>query len=103
MRTKKDLSNIILKAQCCVADMAYKSLKQEMFLKADASRIHKNVKFLHALVNILNRYYDVVYVLNDTDVWLTDEQIEDILQQINLLCDNCGCCTDRDVIIKDIN
>lgn len=98
MRTQKDLSNIILKAQCCVADMAYKSLKQEMFLKADASRIHKNVKFLHALVNILNRYYDVVYVLNDTDVWLTSDQIEDILQQINLLCDNCGCCSSRQVL-----
>jgi hypothetical protein len=102
MRTEKNLKDIILKAQCCLADMGYKALKQEMFLKNDSSRIHKNITFLNALINLINKHYNIIYVLNDTSTCLTNDQLEDVIQQISLICDNCNCCTDREDILKDI-
>jgi hypothetical protein len=101
-RTQSNFLNIILKAQCCAADMAYKALKQEMFLKADAVPAFKNVRYIQALIAILNRYYDTVYVLLDTEPCVTEAQIEDIIQEVAELCDQCGCCTDAPAILQDI-
>lgn len=102
MRTQKNLKDIILKAQCCLADMGYKSLKQEMFLKHDSTKIYKNIKFLNALIELINKHYNILYVLNDTSTCLTNDQLEDVIQQISLICDGCNCCTDVEDILKDI-
>lgn len=101
-RTQSNFLNIVLKAQCCAADMAYKALKQEMFLKADAIPAFKNVRYIQALISILNRYYDTVYVLEDVESCISEVQIEDIIQEVAELCDQCGCCNDALAIIKDI-
>lgn len=101
-RTQSDFLNIVLKAQCCAADMAYKALKQEMFLKADAIPAFKNVRYIQALISILNRYYDTIYVLEDIESCISSSQVEDIIQEVAELCDQCGCCTDAQAIIKDI-
>jgi hypothetical protein len=93
--------NIIAKAQCCAADMAWKALKQEMFLKADIVISFKNVKYVMALIAILNRYYTSVYI-DLEDGCLTESQVDSIIEEIQNLCDNCGCCTDAQTILKDI-
>ncbi len=102
MRTSDDLLNIIVKAQCCSADMAFKALKEEMFIKPDRVTSFKNVRYIQSLIGILSRYQDTVYNLLDTEVWLSELQIEDMIEQIQLLCDNCGCCTDAQELKKDI-
>lgn len=100
-RTAEQFLDVILRTQCCVADMAYKALKQEMFLKPDRVSAFNNVRFLQSLLRILNRYYDTVYLLQD-DGCLTEEEIENIIQETKELCDHCGCCTDPAAIRKDI-
>jgi len=100
-RTEENFLEVIVRAQCCAADMAYKALKQEMFLKADSVKAFKNVRFIQALLFILNRYYNTFYVLQDTPC-LNESQIEDIIQEVLELCDLCGCCTDPDSIKQDI-
>lgn len=92
-RSQEDFLNVILRTQCCVADMAYKALKQEMFLKADRIGAFKNVRYIQSILVILNRYYDTYYVLNDTPC-LTAEEVESLIQKAYELCDWCGCCTD---------
>ena len=100
-RTQENFLDVIMRAQCCAADMAYKALKQEMYLKADSVQAFKNVRFVQALLYILNRYYDTYYVLQDTPC-LSEEQIEVIIEEVLELCDLCGCCTDPAAIKKDI-
>lgn len=100
-RTQENFLNVMSKAQCCAADMAWKALKQEMFLKPDRIVAFKNVRVINYLVKLLNRYYTSVYV--DLEIpCLTAVQIEDIIEQIQMLCDNCGCCTDVQTLLKDI-
>lgn len=101
-RTQSNFLNLILKAQCCAADMAYKALKQEMYLKADAVPAFKKVRYIQSLITILNRYYDTVYILLDNEPCINSTDIEDIIQEVSELCDQCGCCTDATEIIKDI-
>jgi hypothetical protein len=100
-RTQENFLEVIVKAQCCAADMAYKALKQEMFLKSDSVRAFKNVRFIQSLLFILNRYYDTFYVLQDTPC-LSETQIETIIEEVLELCDLCGCCTDPAAIKQDI-
>lgn len=100
-RTAENFLDIIMRAQCCAADMAYKALKQEMYLKPDRFISFNNVRYVQVLLRILNRYYDTVYTLNDT-ACLSEENIEDIIQEVLELCDLCGCCTDPAAIKKDI-
>lgn len=97
-RGQENFLDLIVKAQCCAADMAYKALKQEMFLKPDRVVAFKNVRFIQALLGIMNRYYDTVYCLQD-EPCLSDEQIEIIIEKVLELCDLCGCCSDS---FKDI-
>lgn len=99
--TQKELSNIILKTQCCIADMAYKSLKAEMFLKNNTNQLFKNVKYAQSLLDIMNRYYDVMYIIVDIPC-ITSTQLDTIIQKIQSLCDSCGCCTDSNDLLKDI-
>lgn len=99
--TQDVLKESILKAECCVADMAWKALRSEMYLKNDTSVSFTNVRYMHSLIGLLNRYYDVVYNLED-EACLTEADIEFILEQILILCNNCGCCVDRDTLLKDI-
>lgn len=100
-RTQEDFLNVILRAQCCAADLAYKGLKEEMFLRPDRNSTYKKVRFIQSLIGILNRYYDVTYILEDTPC-INDDNIEIIIQEVLELCDSCGCCLDRDAIMKDI-
>jgi hypothetical protein len=100
-RTQEEFLNIILRAQCCVADLAYKGLKEEMFLKPDRGSNYKKVRYMQALIGILNRYYDVVYNLLDTPC-VSDDEIEYIIQETYAICDACGCCTDASSITQDI-
>jgi hypothetical protein len=92
-RGQQNFLDLIVKAQCCAADMAYKALKQEMFLKADRVIAFKNVRYIQALLGIMNRYYDTVYCLQD-EPCLSDEEIEVVIEKILELCDLCGCCTE---------
>lgn len=100
-RTAENFLDVILRTQCCAADMAYKALKQEMFLKPDRVIAFNNVRYIQVLLRILNRYYDTVYSLNDTPC-LDSTEIEDIIEEALELCDLCGCCTDPAAIRKDI-
>jgi len=100
--TLTELHNEILKAQCCVADLGYKALKQQMYLKPDHVTTFKNVKYVQALIRILTRYYDVIYSIGDSEACLTLAQIEEIIYEIRNICDSCGCCRDRSDITKDI-
>jgi len=101
-RTQENFLDVIVRAQCCAADMAYKALKQEMFLKSDAVKAFKNVRYIQALLHVLNRYYETVYLLLDTEPCLSASQIENIIEEVFELCDLCGCCTDPAAIKKDI-
>ena len=92
-RGQENFLNLIIKAQCCAADMAYKALKQEMFLKPDRVVAFKNVRYMQALLSIMNRYYDTYYCLEDTPC-LSETEIEVIIEKILELCDMCGCCSD---------
>jgi len=100
-RTAENFLDVIMRAQCCAADMAYKALKEEIFLKPDRIKTFNNVRYVQVLLRILNRYYDTVYTLNDTPC-ITETNIEDIIQEVFELCDLCGCCTDPAAIKKDI-
>jgi hypothetical protein len=100
-RSQENFLNVIAKAQCCAADMAWKALKQEMFLKADRVTAFKNVRVINYLVKLLNRYYTSVYI-DSEDSCLSSTDIENIIEQIQMLCDNCGCCSDVDTLLKDI-
>lgn len=100
-RSQENFYNVIAKAQCCAADMAWKALKQEMFLKADRVSTFKSVRLINALIDLLNRYYTAVYVDLESSC-ISSTEIEDIIEQIQMLCDNCGCCTDAETILKDI-
>ena len=100
-RTQEEFLNIILRAQCCVADLAYKGLKEEMFLKPDRGSNYKKVRYMQALIGILNRYYDVKYNLLDTPC-VADEEIEYIIEETYVICDACGCCTDASYLTQDI-
>jgi hypothetical protein len=100
--TSTSLHNEILKAQCCVADLGYKALKDQMYLKADYVSTFKDVKYVHSLINILIRHYNVIYSLGDSEACLTTEEIETIIEEIRNICDSCGCCRDRLDITKDI-
>lgn len=100
-RTQEEFLNVILRAQCCAADMAYKGLKEEMFLRPGRNTFYKNVKYIQALIGILNRYYDVVYNLADTPC-VDSATIEYIIEEIYTLCDSCGCCLDASAVTEDI-
>jgi hypothetical protein len=97
--TQDELKEVILKAQCCVSDMAFKALREEMYLKGDSKSTFINVRFAHALIGVLNRYYDVVYTLEDEPCF---SDITSVIEQIQILCNNCGCCVDRETLLKDI-
>lgn len=100
--TSTELHNEILKAQCCVADLGYKAYKQEMYLKPDYVTTLKNVKYVHGLIGILLRYYNVIYSIGDSEACLTNSEIETVIYEIRNICDSCGCCRDRSDITKDI-
>ncbi len=100
--TSTELHNEILKAQCCVADLGYKALKQQMYLKPDHVTTFKNVKYVQALIGIITRYYNVIYSLGDSEACLTLAEIEEVIYEIRNICDSCGCCRDRSDITKDI-
>lgn len=100
--TSSQLHNEILKAQCCVADLGYKALKEEMYLKPGYVKTIKNVKYVQALIAILIRHYNVIYSIGDSEACLTTTEIEEIIYEIRNLCDSCGCCRDRQDITKDI-
>ena len=99
--TQDSLKEVILKAQCCSSDMAWKALREEMYLKDTAKSSFLNVRFVQSLIGVLTRYYDVVYILEDESC-IESADIELIIEQIQILCNNCGCCVDRDTLLKDI-
>lgn len=100
--TSTSLLNEILKAQCCAADLGYKVLVEQMYLKPNAFKNFKNVRYIQALINILIRYRNVIYLEGDLTTCLTETEIETIIEQIKTICDSCGCCKDRLDITKDI-
>lgn len=73
---------------CCIAEMAYKALTQDMFLKPDRFKTFKTVKYLQGLYTTLFRYY------NNVDC-LTEEEAQSILDQITEICSICGSCNPR--------
>lgn len=100
--TSTSLHNEILRAQCCVADLGYKALKEEMYLKPNYKSTLKNVRYVQALINILIRHYNVIYSIGDSEACLTTSEIETIIYEIKNICDTCGCCRDKNDILKDI-
>lgn len=99
--TQDSLKETILKAQCCVADMAWKALREEMYMKSDGKSTFTNVKFAQSLIGVLSRYYDVLYNLED-ETCVPSDEINYTIEQLLILCNNCGCCVDRDTLLKDI-
>jgi hypothetical protein len=102
IRTSQELLNIIAITQCCAADMAYKALNEDMFLKPNRYNTLNNVRYIQAIISILYKYNDVLYTLSDTETCLDEDEIDTMIQELSNLCDNCGCCTDADSIKQDI-
>lgn len=73
---------------CCIAEIAYKALTQDMFLKPDRFKTFQTVKYLQALYIVLERYS------NGTDC-LTKEEATSILDQVTDICAICGNCNPR--------
>lgn len=100
-RSQESFRNVITKLQCCIADMAYKALREEMYLKSDRIQSFKSVRHAQALLRLLNRFYTAYYIDQD-ETCIDPSVIDTIIQEAQLLCGNCNCCEDLDSLLADI-